>query len=55
MEAEAERGGRSWGGDLLEVLLVTLRGVGEVQWWCVLEGELGVPFYRRSEAVAVDG
>ena len=31
------------------------QGVVEVQWWCVLEGELGVPFYRRSEAVAVNG
>ena len=31
------------------------RGVGEVQWWCVHEGELGIPFYRRSEAVAVNG
>ena len=31
------------------------RGIGEVQWWCVREGELGVPFYRRSEAVAENG
>ena len=44
-----------WGGDLLEVLLVAWRRVGEVQWWCVLESELGAPFYRRSEAVAVNG
>ena len=43
------------GGDLLEVLLVAWRGIGEVQWWGVLEGELGGSFYRRSEAVAVNG
>ena len=43
------------GGDLLEVLLVAWRGVGGVQCWCVLESELGAPFYRRSEVVAVNG
>ena len=26
-----------------------------MQWWCVLESELRAPFYRRSEAVAVNG
>ena len=43
------------GGDLLEVLLVAWRGVCGVQWWCVLEGELRVPFYRLFEAVAMNG
>ena len=26
-----------------------------MQWWCVLENELGASFYRRSEAVAENG
>ena len=31
---------------LLEVLLVAGRGSGEVEGWCLLEGELGAPFYN---------
>ena len=42
-------------GDLIEVLPVVGRGVCEVQRWCVLERELGVPFYKGSESVAVNG
>ena len=35
--------------------LLAWRGAGEVQRGCVLEGELGSPFYRWSEAVAENG
>ena len=35
--------------------MVAWQGAGEVQRWCVLEGELGSPLYRRSEAVAENG
>ena len=42
-------------GDLLGVLLLVRRGSGEVEVWCGVESELRAPFYRRSEAVAVNG
>ena len=42
-------------GDLLGVLLVARRGSGEVEVWCGVESELGAPFYRRSEAVGMNG
>ena len=42
-------------GDLLGVLLVARRGSGEVEVWCLLEFELGAPFYSRPEAVPENG
>ena len=42
-------------GYLLVVLLVARRGSGEVEVWCGVERDLGAPFYRRSEVVAVNG
>ena len=40
---------------LPEVFLVARRGSGEVEVWCIVEGELEGSFYSRSEAVAMNG
>ena len=40
---------------LPEVSLVARRGSGEVEGWCLVEGEIGVAIYSRPEAVAKNG
>ena len=42
-------------GDLLGVLPVVRRALGEVQGWWVLELKLGASIYRQIDGVAVNG